>query len=471
MKICHIHIDDEVNCRITGLEKEHTDFLWDKLGIFVDGYFHMPAYQLRRWDGKIRFYEKTGKTFTKILDEIVPYIYAWGYDFDLQDHRKPAPVITDRIDEDFFGIPTFKLRPYQVEVVNGLLEEGSGFGICATGSGKTSMCAALSTVLYLNGMQTIVVVPSSDLVKQTVEEFKICLQNYPITIGQYSGDTKDIDHPIVVATWQALQNAPHYMAFFQAFIIDEAHGAKANVIKDLVNNHGKHISHRYGCTGTLPKPAVDQYSLKTSIGKIVREVPARWLIDNGYLSEIEIEPVEVIENDDPELPDYASERAYLTAHDERNAALAKLIIEKRNQYGNTLVLVNTQGLQQGRDIQSLIEGSVYLDGSDSSEHRWEHYSQYAEKDDIIVIASAGITSTGISIDRIFCEILLDTGKSFIKCVQSVGRGLRKKGDKYHLHVVDVHSNLKFSKRHYKERLKYYNEAQYPVTKTVKLKYA
>ena len=53
---CTIHVNDEVNCGIGGLRDEHLKLLWDKFGIFVDGHFHMPAFQLRRWDGKIRFF-------------------------------------------------------------------------------------------------------------------------------------------------------------------------------------------------------------------------------------------------------------------------------------------------------------------------------------------------------------------------------------------------------------------------------
>lgn len=468
---CSIHIEDEVNCRFGGLRPEHLELLWEKFGVFVDGYFHMPAYQLRRWDGKIRFFEKNGKTYTKILDEILPYVCSWGYEVEIEDKRQPAPVIIDRIDENFFGLDHFKLRPYQVEVVNALLDEGCGFAICATGSGKTSMCAALAMVLFINNLQTLIIVPSADLVNQTVDEFNHHLAGYSdvVTVGEYSGSQKDIDHPIVVATWQALQNVPHYMTYFQAIIVDEAHGAKANVIKELINNYGRHISHRYGCTGTYPKSSTDGYSLKLSIGKIVREVPASWLIANGYLSEILIEPVETVD-EDPELPDYASERAYLTRHDERNEALAGMIQEYRQQFGNTMVLVNTQSLAQGRAIAELIPDSVYLDGNSANDLRQEQYQQYADRDDVIVIASAGIASLGISIDRIFCLVMLDTGKSFVKCIQAVGRGLRKKGDKNKIHVVDAYSKLKYAKKHWKDRKKYYDEACYPMTTVKKFKY-
>lgn len=467
---CTINVKDEVNCLINGLKPEHNKILFEKFGIFVDGYKYMPAFQLRRWDGKIHFFDELCNTFVKILDEILPFICSWGYDVNIIDLRISAPVIKERIDNNFFNLDNFKFRDYQVDIVNALIEEGSGITIAATGSGKTSITAALAAVLYKHGLQTIIIVPSSDLVTQTIADFRTKLVNFPYNIGEYSGSHKDIDNPIVIATWQSLQNAPHYMSFFKAVIVDECHGTKAAIIKDLINNHGSHISHRYGCTGTFPKSIVDQYSLKLSLGRIVKEVPASWLIDQGYLSTILIEPIEMQDEDSEYLPDYASERAYLTRHDERSEAIAELIQELRQKYGNTMVLVNTQSLAQGRYISSLIPDSIYLDGGAKNIIRQEEYAKYADKNDICVIASAGIAATGLSIDRIFCLILLDTGKSFVRCIQAVGRGLRKNGDKSEVYVADIYSKMKYGRKHWNDRKKYYIEAHYPTIKPRKLKY-
>jgi superfamily II DNA or RNA helicase len=145
-----------------------------------------------------------------------------------------------------------------------------------------------------------------------------------------------------------------------------------------------------------------------------------------------------------------------------------MIQNKQKAHGNTLVLVNS--IPQGQALQSMIPGSIFLYGETDKGTREENYKQYAERDDLIVIASFGIASTGISIDRIFCLILIDAGKSFVRSIQSVGRGLRKRGDKNHVYVVDVYSKMKFSKKHFKNRKTYYQEASYPVGKVVKLKY-
>ena len=94
---------------------------------------------------------------------------------------------------------------------------------------------------------------------------------------------------------------------------------------------------------------------------------------------------------------------------------------------------------------------------------------FEQQDDIIVIASSGIASTGISIDRVFCLMLVDAGKSFIKAIQSIGRGLRLGHDKQEVRVVDVHSKQRWAKKHFKDRVKHYKEASYPVAKTQSVK--
>ena len=251
-------------------------------------------------------------------------------------------------------------------------------------------------------------------------------------------------------------------------VVSNCHGIKAAVAQKLVNDAGKHIAFRFGVTGTFPKPDADKLSLISSIGPILKEIPAKWLIENGYLAKLEIQPVETHEMYvDEEFPDYDAERAFLSKSTARMEQIANLIISQCATHGNTLVLVNS--IPFGKKLASLIKDAVFLYGESSKDLRKEHYRMFEERDDLIVIASSGIASTGISIDRIFCMMLIDPGKSFIRAIQSIGRGLRRGKDKDFVRVVDVHSKLKWARKHFKERLKYYNEASYPVLKKAVLK--
>jgi len=58
-------------------------------------------------------------------------------------------------------------------------------------------------------------------------------------------------------------------------------------------------------------------------------------------------------------------------------------------------------------------------------------------------------------------VLIEPGKSFIRVIQSIGRGLRKAEDKDFVNIYDFTSSAKFSKRHLTERKKFYKKAQYP----------
>ena len=482
---CFITVRDEVWCYITGLAPNHIDSIWDEFGIHVDGYFFMPNYKLGRWDGKIRFFEKTGKTYVRLLDKILPFLEKWNYDIELVDHRKPVVQPTvggtlTKIDGEGIAVEAtgldllgdidlhpgkkFLLRPYQLQCVKTAVEAGSGFIIAGTGAGKTSITGALSYVYGAQGHKIITIVPSSDLVEQTASWYRL-LQ---LDVGVYSGTDKDIDHTHVVATWQALQYNPEVMKEFTVLIWDEAHGIKASVAQKLINDNGKHIAFRFGVTGTFPKSESDKMSLFSSIGPILQEIPADWLIRNGYLSKVEILPVELNETYvDEDFPDYAAEKAFLSKSPHRMEMIANIIISQCHANGNTLVLVNS--IPFGEKLAALIKGAVFLYGESPNDLRKEHYDMFEEKDDIIVIASAGIASTGISIDRVFCLMLIDAGRSFIRAIQSIGRGLRKGRDKDAVMVVDLHSKQKWARKHFKDREKHYKEAKYPILKKQTLK--
>jgi superfamily II DNA or RNA helicase len=441
--------------------------LEDKMAIMVEGAYFMPLYKLGRWDGKVRFLDKNGKMYFRLLDEITPYLESWGYQIDVRDERRPIELISTRVDQDWFIRKEghelrVHLRPYQVEAVNTALDATCGFVIAATGSGKTWMIAALADVMNLHGKKVIVIVPSSDLVDQTVATF----QFGPLDVGTYSGSKKDLSHATVVATWQALQNNPVVMEDFDCIVVDEAHGASAKTIGELINKHGRNCAFRFGFTGTFPKAKIDQMSLRGAIGEILYQISASDLISMGYLAQLEIEPVEIQETAEEDFPDYGAERSFINKNPNRLDFIADLVIARAQQYGNTLVLVNS--VKQGKELQKLIKDSVFLYGATDNDVRAEWYHMFEEADDLIVIATFGIASTGISIDRIFCFMMIDAGKSFVRCIQSIGRGLRKSEDKDQVHCVDVHSSLKWGKRHFKERKKYYIEARYPVTKTQKV---
>ena len=490
-KVCKIILVDEVNCACVGLSRDHYAYFYEKYGIHTENYFFSPKYQLGAWDGKIRYFHKTGKTYITLLDEIVPMIANLGYDIELQDKRKSLPVTPPPIGEDFFshivnadGEP-WKVRDYQVDMVNALLQNGNGIGIAGTGAGKTSMCAALAlTYERAGGLRSIIIVPDTTLNDQTRKSYA----SFGLDVGEFSGNTKDLNHKHVVATWQTLQNNPQVMTEFQMVIVDEAQGLRGAVLTKLLNEYGKNISYRFGVTGTLPEGESDALAVRIAVGSVRYEIPAHVLIEQGHLSTLEIDIIQLVVDltkqynefkeevkDDPDLsrttyaqfknsyfPDFTSEKKFLHSQEKRLNWIANDLQNKSMLTGNVLCLVN--GVQFGKKLAKKIDGAVFLHGPDGVKVRQEIYDQFKDNDNLIVIATVNIAGTGLDITRIFNLVLVDIGKSFIRVIQAIGRGLRKGGDKNHVFVTDICSDLKYSKRHVTKRMKHYKDAKYPHSK-------
>lgn len=489
-KKCKVILLDEVNCIFTGLHPDHVIYFYEKYGLFAKGYFFNPKFQLGSWDGKIRFFHKNGKTFINLLNEIIPSVVGLGYNVDVEDRRTAISVNPPATDENFFshiddpdtGKP-WKLRDYQVNAINSVLSNSGGIIISGTGSGKTAMCAALALSYEKEAnFRSIIIVPNTTLTDQTKEEYEY----FELDVGEYSGSAKDLNHQHIVATWQTLKNNPIVISQFDMLICDEVQGARGPVLNDLLIAHGKHISYRFGCTATLPEEVSDAMSVRVAIGDVQCEIPAHELIEYGYLSKLDIDIIQLQVDlkekynqfikdtkDDPDIPhmtyskfknsyfpDFTSEKAFLHSEKSRLKWIANYVESFRLLgKGNTLILVN--GVAVGKKIAKMVPDAVFLHGKDDREVRKEIYSTFKDNDDVIVFATVNIAGTGLNIKRIFNLLLLDLGKSFIRVIQAIGRGLRIAPDKNFVYVGDICSDLKYSKRHVTKRMRYYKEAKYP----------
>lgn len=277
---------------------------------------------------------------------------------------------------------------------------------------------------------------------------------------------------------------PNFIQEFQVVIVDECHGLRGNVLTKLLNEYGKDIPYRFGVTGTLPKAESDELAVKTAVGMVKYSIPAHLLQKQGYLAHLEIDIIQHVVNLNPQyqqyleeedfdgkpltysqfrdqyLPDYTAEKSYLQSNESRMEWIADYITVKHELgRGNVLCLVN--GVRFGKKLADLVPGAVFLSGKDKMKDRREVYEQFKDRNDVTVIATAQIASTGLDIPRIFNMISIDMGKSFVRTIQSIGRGLRLADDKDKVHFTDITSDMKYSRRHLTERKKYYKEAKYP----------
>jgi superfamily II DNA or RNA helicase len=145
----------------------------------------------------------------------------------------------------------------------------------------------------------------------------------------------------------------------------------------------------------------------------------------------------------------------------RLEAMAGLILQI-NETGNTLVLVDR--VAAGTELVSRLgDKAVFVSGATKSKTRQDEYDMVADSVDKIIVATYGVAAVGINIPRIFNLVLIEPGKSFVRVIQSIGRGIRKAEDKDHVQIWDITSTCKFAKRHLTKRKQFYKEANYPFT--------
>jgi superfamily II DNA or RNA helicase len=140
--------------------------------------------------------------------------------------------------------------------------------------------------------------------------------------------------------------------------------------------------------------------------------------------------------------------------------IAKLI-DQVVQTGNTLILVDR--VAAGEELVARLPGSVFVSGNTKVKDRKTEYDEIATSDGKIIVATYGVAAVGINIPRIFNLVLLEPGKSFVRVIQSIGRGIRKAEDKDHVQIWDITSSCRFAKRHLTKRKEFYREANYPFT--------
>jgi superfamily II DNA or RNA helicase len=411
---------------------------------------------------------------------ILPIIENDGYDIEVEDLRPHQDITFTPVTENYWadqgktwpkghvneGEPIV-LRDYQYEVINKFLENPQSLQEVATGAGKTITTATLSALCEPYG-RTMVVVPNKSLVVQTEEDYR----NLGLDVGVYFGDRKELNRTHTICTWQSLNvldkksydsdtlSLAEFCEGVNAVIIDEVHQAKADVLTKLLTQNFRNCPIRWGLTGTIPKEQWEFQGILASIGPVINRVSAYDLQQKDVLAQLNINILQT--NDVQVFRSYQEEYTFLVTDENRLDWISKQIKSVSNS-GNTLVLINR--IDTGNKLINLIPDAVFVSGGMKLDDRKEEYDEIKTSDNKIIIATYGVAAVGINIPRIFNLVLIEPGKSFVRVIQSIGRGIRKAEDKDHVEIWDLTSQCKYAKRHLTERKKYYKEAKYPFTIT------
>ena len=479
MKTATILIQDEVNCKIQGLNLDARRALVKKFKYQVPYARYLPAVRLGRWDGCVSFFQLGGSSYINLLPEILPVLEEFDYDVELDDQRTystrlPLQPVTENSFADRVWPPghpqagePILLRDYQVEIINNFLTNSQCLQEVATGAGKTIMTAALSDRVTAHG-RSVVIVPNKSLVTQTERDYV----NMGLDVGVYFGDRKEWGRQHTICTWQSLNvllkatkngdadcTIQEFLEGVVCVIVDEVHMAKADALKTLLTGVMSQVPIRWGLTGTIPKEQFEFQAIHVSIGPVIHRLAAAELQDRGVLAQCHVNMVQLV--DLAEFKNYQSELKYLLEEPGRLDTMAQLI-QRVNETGNTLVLVDRVAAGQAL-VERLGDRAVFISGATKAGERQEHYDEVSYADGKILVCTYGVAAVGINIPRLFNVVLIEPGKSFVRVIQSIGRGLRKAEDKNYVQIWDITSTCKFAKRHLAKRKIFYKEANYNFT--------
>lgn len=456
----------------------------------VQGYQFMPAYKYGSWDGKIRLFNPLNhRLYVGLLTQLKTfacdnkYTFAQARDFDhvsfsIEECREFIKSL---------GPLKFDPRDYQIEAVIKAIRERRGLYLSPTASGKSFIIYLLSH--YYQG-KSLIICPRINLVTQMYKDFI----DYDLS-GKVENElqmikgglSKDVEKRFTITTYQSITKLPSkWFDQFELIIGDEAHGFKADSLKNIMEKATK-TKYKVGFTGTLDDSMTNEMVLRGLFGDISVITTTKELMDRGDVSPLRIHCLVLSYPDDirekvyklkkpkkvngrvvPSQFDYQDEVKFILAYKARNNFIKNLALSLK---GNTLVLF-TRVAEHGLPLHAAIQAKAgnqpihLVHGKVEDDDREEIRQIVMTQDQSIILASTGVFSEGVNIPNIDNIIFANPSKARIKIMQSIGRGLRLSDGKTHCALYDIADDLSWKKwtnyamDHYSQRVDMYIQEQF-----------
>jgi len=347
---------------------------------------------------------------------------------------------------------SLKLRDYQKEIVDKCLETGRGTVILATAGGKTLVMASLlSKIHQINkNFRACLIVPNRSLVEQTYKDFEE--YGVPFKTSKWTGDDElNILVNVVICNTSIIQSKNSnldWMDDLDVVLVDECHHIKkSNEITKILDRC--ETSHRFGFTGTI---IYQKRSFELRDGKHVVPAVAQ-IIEINYKKQ----PIRSFSGSIG-AENYKNEIDFIQNNIFRNSVIGKI---SNNTQNNVLILVDY--INHGQVLFDTLKTSLknkevfYIKGDVEISDRERIRKMMENKTNVVCIAISKIFSTGINIKNLHYIIFGGGGKSKIKTLQSIGRGLRLHSSKKTLYIIDVADQLYYGIQHQNKRVEFYEQ--------------
>lgn len=335
-----------------------------------------------------------------------------------------------------------KLRPYQHEAIAAVHEAWSNGPdrpavVLPTGSGKTVIFSELTR--SLDGQRVLILVHRDELVTQTVAK----LRAFGVTAGVVKAERNDHHFQVVVATVQTLYREARVTAMgaFSHVIFDEMHHATSRQNRLLLERLGVFDGRTLSVGFTATFTREDARHLAND-WTVVYERDPQWMIERGYLSDVEAFTVVVPDLDLSGLSSRSgdfTDKATATAMSESSAAT--LIPQAWRKYADgrpTILFAPTiascEDLAAGLSADGIVTETVF--GHTPQWQRHEIYER-VRAGTTSVLASVSVLTEGFDLPAISCAILARPTKSSGLWQQMAGRALRTYPGKDKAILLDI----------------------------------
>jgi len=315
--------------------------------------------------------------------------------------------------------------------------------ISATGTGKTYLSAF--DVLAFKPRRFLFIVHRRNIALAAMKTFKKLLGE-DISMGLYSGNSKELRCDFLFATVQTISKSEHLSlfdpAYFDYIVIDESHRAGAN-------SYGRIIDHfqpkfMLGMTATPERTdGLDIFSLFNH--NIAYEIRLNKALEEEMVSPFHYYGVADITVDGKVVDDFV-EFNYLTVEERVDR-----IIEKTRLYGcdsgDARGLIFCSRKEEAKFLSLAFNQrglrTVSLTGESSEDDRLKAINQLESENEterLDYIFTVDIFNEGVDIPKVNQIVMLRPTQSAIVFVQQMGRGLRKHYGKDYLTVIDFIGN-------------------------------
>nr|CAJ1523380.1 Phage DNA helicase [Escherichia phage vB_Eco_NicPhage] len=451
-----VHFHDFSHVRIECDESVFYE-LRDFFSFEADGYKFNPRYKYGNWDGRIRLLDYNRLLPYGLVGQIKKFCSNMSYSvwvdpkiFETEDLTREDFDAWLSKQEIYSGNAKIEPHWYQKDAVyEGLVNRRRILNL-PTSAGK-SLIQALLARYYLENYEgkILIIVPTTALTTQMANDFvdyRLFSHSMIKKIGGGAdkADKSKNDAPIIVGTWQTVVKQPkEWFSQFGMMMNDECHLATGKSISSIIAGLNN-CMFKFGLSGSLRDGKANVMQYVGMFGEIFRPVSTSKLMEDGQVTELKINSIFLRYPDEFATKlkgkTYQEEVKIITGLKRRTKWIAQLSVKLAKKDENAFVMFKhvTHGKEIFEAIKELgYEKVYYVSGEVDTETRNALKVMAENGKGIIIVASYGVFSTGISVKNLHHVIFAHGVKSKIIVLQTVGRVLRKHGSKSVATVWDL----------------------------------